>query len=104
MADPMDRKDEIPEEENDDLIEMVDETGESQTFELLAAFDLDGAHYLAVSDPIEEEDPESVEVFILKTQQDGEGNDIYVSVEDEEADKAYEYFLTLVEGDGDEAE
>ena len=86
-------------EEDDDLIELVDEEGETQVFELMGSFELDGNHYIAVADPIEEDDPESVEIFILKTVQDEDGNDTYVSVEDEEADAAFNYFLTLVESD-----
>ena len=85
----------------DDLgtIELVDENGETQVFELLAAFDLNGSHYLAVADPIEEEDPESVEVFILKTETDEDGNDTYVTVEDEESDLAFNHFLSLVDAE-----
>ena len=89
-------------EEDDDLIELVDEEGETQVFELMGSFELNDSHYIAVADPIEEDDPESVEIFILKTVTDEDGNDTYVSVEDEEADAAFNYFLTLV--DSEEAE
>ena len=87
--------------EEDDLgtIELVDENGDSQVFELLATFDLNGCHYLAVADPIEEDDPESVEVVILKTETDEEGNDTYVTVEDEESDMAFNHFLSLVDAE-----
>ena len=47
-------------EEADDLIELVDEEGETQVFELLGSFELEGNNYLAVADPEEEEDAEAV--------------------------------------------
>ena len=91
----------------DGLIELIDEEGESQKFELLGAFDMDGEHFLAVSEPTDEEDEdiESMEVFILKTIEDEDGNDIYVTPDDDEADAAFEFFLNMVdaaEAEGEE--
>ena len=90
------------EEMEDDIIELVDENGETTLFELLGAFDMKGQHYLALSEPTEEEDPDSLEVFILKIVPDGEGGDTYVAVEDEEADEAFEAFLRIVEAQPEE--
>ncbi|MBQ9251648.1 MAG: DUF1292 domain-containing protein [Clostridia bacterium] len=98
MAEDFENLDENLEEEND-LIELIDEEGEPQTFELLGSFELNDNQYLAVADPIEEDDPESVEVFILKIVTDEDGNDSYVSVDNDEADEAFEYFLTLVDSE-----
>lgn len=86
-------------EEDDDLIELVDEEGETQVFELLGSFELNGSQYLAVSEPTDEEDPESLEVFILKTVPDEEGNDTYIPVEGDEADAAFDHFLKMVEAE-----
>ena len=107
MAEHPENRNGIPEDAADeelenDLIELVDENGESQTFELMGSFELNGAQYLAVSEPIEEEDPDSVEIFILKTVPDEDGNDTYLSVDDEEADEAFNYFLTLVDAEEEE--
>ena len=44
------------ENEDNGLIELVDEDGNSETFELLASFDMDGKQYLAVADTEEEEE------------------------------------------------
>ena len=100
MAEDLENMNGNPEEDEEmELIELIDEDGETQTFELLAAFDLNDAHYLAVSEPIEDEDVESVEVFILKTVTDEEGNDSYVTVEEDESDVAFQHFLTLVEAE-----
>ncbi len=100
MTEDFENPDVNPEaEEEQDLIELVDEEGNNQVFELLGTFDLNGNHYLAVSEPVEEEDPESLEVFILKTVTDEDGNDTYVPAEDQEADDAFDYFLTLVDAE-----
>ena len=95
---------ENPEEMESDLIELVDEEGETQVFEVLGTFDMDGAHYLALAEPTEEEDAESTEVFILRTEQDEQGNDTYVSLEEDEMDKAFDYFLSLVDAEMTEEE
>jgi len=99
MAEDFEKMDENLDGEENDLIELVDENGEPQVFELMGSFELDGSHYLAVADPIEEDDPESVEIFILKVEQDENGDDTYVTVEDKEADAAINYFLTLVDAE-----
>ncbi len=85
--------------EEPETIELIDEDGNSQLFELLGSFDLDGKHYLAVSEPSEEEEPESMDVFFLRTVKDENGNDIYISAEDEESKAAFDYFLTLVDAE-----
>lgn len=91
-------------EENEDngLIELVDEEGNSETFELLASFSMDDRQYLAVSDTTEEEDPESVEVLFLRIEEDEEGNDVYVPVDDDaESDAAFAFFMDLVDAEED---
>ena len=104
MANELENRDEELDEELEEMetIELVDEEGETQVFELLAAFDLDDEHFLAVSEPIDEDDPESVEVLMLKTVPDEDGNDTYVSCDEEESDRAFNYFLTLVEAEAEE--
>ena len=102
MADNLENLDEeLDDNLEDDLIELVDEDGETTTFELLGTFDLNEVHYLAVSEPIGEEDPESVEVLILKTVQDEDGNDTYVPAEDEESEAAFNYFLSIVDAEAE---
>ena len=87
-----------PMDPEDELIELVDEDGETQTFEWLATFTMNDAQYIAVADATEEEDPESIEVLFLRIEQDEDGNDVYVSVNDEkEADDAVAAFMELVD-------
>ncbi len=85
-------------DENDDLIELTDENGETTLFEHLGTFVFKDVTYLAVSEPIEtEDDPEDIEVYLLRVEQDEEGNDVYVPAEDEDSDEAFDYFLNMVD-------
>ena len=91
--------------ENDDfdgLIELTDEDGNTEQYELLASFPMGDDQYLAVAEPMEEEEPESVEVFFLKVEEDDDGNEVYVSVDDDKVDAIYEEFLKVVEAQDDE--
>ena len=77
----------IDPEENEDVVELVDEDGNSTLFEHLATLEYEGETYLALCDP--EADEEDLEVFILKIEQDEDGNDIYTVPDDDVADKVY---------------
>ena len=71
-----------------------------EQYELLASFPVGDDQYLAVAEPMEEEEPESVEVFFLKVEEDDDGNEVYVSVDDDKVDAVYEEFLKVVEAHG----
>lgn len=83
-------------EENDDLIELVDDNGESVTFEHLATLTYKGETYLALADP-EAEDPEGLEVIIMKIDQDEVGSDIYTAPEDDVADAVFNEFMKMMD-------
>lgn len=87
------------EEENEDLIELVDEDGETTVFEHLATFEYKGETYLALCEPAEEgeEEPEELEVFFLKIETDENGEDFYAVPDEEDEDGVYEEFLKLIE-------
>ena len=89
-------------DEFDGLIELTDEDGNTEQYELLASFPVGDDQYLAVTEPMEEEEPESVEVFFLKVEEDDDGNEVYVSVDDDKVDAIYEEFLKVVEAQDDE--
>ena len=90
-------------EENDDIIELVDENGETQEFEWLASFPMNEKQYIAVTEPTEEEEPESIEVLFLRIDEDDAGEDVYVPVDDDkEADAAYACFLKQIESEEEE--
>ncbi len=98
MKEDLENLEGMDDEEFDGMIELTDEEGNTEQFELLASFTVDDDQYLAVSDPIdEEEEPESVDVFFLRVEKDENGEDMYVSVDNDEADRVYEEFLKVVD-------
>jgi uncharacterized protein YrzB (UPF0473 family) len=85
-------------EEDEDLIELVDEDGESTFFEHLATLEYKGDTYLALCEPEnEDEEKDSLEVFFLKIETDENGEDYYTTPDDKVADEVFEEFLKLVE-------
>lgn len=93
----------LPEEENelpDGIIELTDEDGVTTQFEYLTTIDHEGELYvvlMAAEDA--ESDSDEGEVIILKIEQDPEtGEDIYVSVEDDDISQAvFEKFVAMMD-------
>ena len=81
--------------EEDDLIELVDENGETTVFEHLATLEYEGESYLALCDPASEED--DLEVFILKIEQDENGEDVYNVPDDDVADAVFAKLVEMTE-------
>ena len=85
---------------DENYVELVDdESGETVVFEHLATLEYEGNMYIALMLPedAESEDEES-EVIIMMIDQDENGNECYVSVEDEDVQEAvFEQFLALME-------
>ena len=99
MAD--ERNDEMlnPEEEpyalsEGDIIEMLDDNGETIQFTFVDALEYEGNTYLALTEP-EEDDA----VFFLRIDQDEDGSDVYTAPEEELEDKLFEEFLRMREQD-----
>ena len=95
-------------DERENIVELVDdETGETVVFEHLATLEHEGDMYIALmlSEDVESDDDEG-EVIIMKIDQDEDGNECYVSVEDDALQEAvFEKFLALMEeADADDAE
>ena len=84
----------------DDLVELIDENGESTVFEHLATLEYEGESYLALCDPESEE--EDLEVFILKIDQDENGNDVYNVPDDDVADAVFARLVQMTEDLGEE--
>lgn len=85
-------------EEDIEYIDLIDEVGNSETYEVLASFPMGEVQYVAVTEAVkeaEEDDAESAEdeeipVMLLRMETDEEGNDIFVAVDDdEEAERAF---------------
>ena len=81
--------------EEDDLVELVDENGETTVFEHLATLEYEGESYIALCDPEAEDD--DIEVFILKIDQDEYGNDVYNVPDDDVADAVFEKLVQMSE-------
>lgn len=79
----------------EDLVELIDENGEHTIFEHLATLEYQGESYLALCDP--EADEDDMEVFILKIEQDEDGQDVYNVPDDDIADKVFKKFLQIID-------
>ncbi|MBR4080770.1 MAG: DUF1292 domain-containing protein [Clostridia bacterium] len=83
--------------EIDNIIELVDENGETVEFEHLMTFEHEGKTYIAMM-PAGEEEAEEGEVVLLAIAEDENGEECYVTLEDEaEAEAAFTRFLQLIE-------
>lgn len=66
-----------------DFMTIVDEDGTEYELEVLTNIEYNGATYLAVVPATGEEDPADLEVSILKSQDDDDGEPILCAIEDE---------------------
>ncbi len=82
--------------EEDNLVELIDENGESTVFEHLATLEYEGESYLALCDPESKE--EDLEVFILKIDRDENGEDVYNVPDDDVADAVFAKLMELTDG------
>ena len=78
--------------EEGDLIEMVDEDGETVSFIFVDALEYEGDEYLALATQDEED-----AVFFLKLEQDEDGNDVYSAPEEGLEDVLFSRFCELRE-------
>ena len=70
-----------------DIIEMIDDDGNTVPFVFVDALEYEGEIYLALTDQ-EEDDA----VFFLKIEQDDDGNDVYTAPDESLEDKLFEQF------------
>ena len=90
--------------EESNIIELIDENGEAVEFEHLATLEHDGEYYIALmlAEEAESEEEEGG-VVILRIEEDEEGNECYVNLEDDELEeKVFEKFLQLMDEEADE--
>ena len=83
-----------------EIIELTDDDGNVTRFEYMTTIDYEGELYVALmlADEDEETEEEEGNVVILKIEQDENGEDIYVSIEDEAlADAVFQKFLEMVD-------
>jgi len=93
----------MSEDERDDIIVLIGEDGEEVEFEHLDTVELDGNEYVILLPLDEEEENEEVdEVVILKVDHNQDGEDAFVTVDDdEELNKVFEEFKTRMEQEYD---
>lgn len=93
----------MSEDERDDIIVLIGEDGEEVEFEHLDTVELDGNEYVILLPLDEEEENEEVdEVVILKVDHNEDGEDAFVTVDDEdELNKVFEEFKTRMEEEYD---
>ena len=95
------RPDEEPaEDEIPDVVELTDEDGNTTRFEYITTIDQDGELYIALM-PIEDEenaDDENGYVVFMKIEQDEQGEDFYVSIDDDQlVDVLFEKLTKLLD-------
>ena len=75
-----------------EIYTLTDEEGNELQFELIGSCELDGVEYFALV-PYEEKDSEAVEYVILKKEKDESGEEILVTIDDDdEFDKIADIF------------
>jgi len=87
------------EEKDDNIVVLVDENGENVEFEHLDTIEMNGNEYVILL-PLEEgnDDGENDEVIILKIERTDEGEDTFITIEDEaELNEVFEEFKERME-------
>ena len=94
----------VPEME-DNIIELTDENGETTQFEYLATIEHEDKLYVALmllEGAADEENEDEGEVLILEIAKDENGEDVYVSVEDDAvSQQVFNKFLTMLDEEED---
>lgn len=83
-------------EENEDVMYLTDEAGTEHPFALLDYIEYNEKEYCIVQDLEDEEHDD--EVIVMEVSQDGEENDVFTSVDDDEiADAVFDFYLQSLE-------
>ena len=70
--------------ESDDIYTLTDEEGNENDFELIGSVEVEGVTYYALVPYSEEDDSEPEEYIVLRGEKDENGEEILVSIEDDE--------------------
>lgn len=84
-----------PDFEEDNIVELINENGEHELYEHLATLEHEGETYIALCDP--ESDEEDLEVYILRIDQDENGQDIYNVPDEEISDAVFAKLVQMTE-------
>ena len=94
----------MAEEYGSDFMTIVDEDGTEFELEVLYTLEYNGASYLAVIPAVDEEEKEDLEVSILKSVEDEDGEPLLCAIEDDaELETVYSLIMdALYEEDAEE--
>lgn len=91
--------------QDESIVVLTDEEGNDVEFQYITTLERDGDEYIVLMLLDDEAEDDEGEVVILKIQTDDDGEDFYVSIEDDELyDSLFEEFVELVENEDDEDE
>ena len=89
--------------EQDNIVELVDDEGNTVEFEHIMTVEHEGKEFVLLVPVTEMEDVEDDEMIVLQIATDDEGNDVYVGVEDEELlEQVFNKYLEIVENEDEE--
>ena len=93
----------MSEQNENNLLELIDENGDTVTFEMVASLEREGKEYLALMLPDEDEESEEAEIVFMQVEIDENDQDSYVSVEDEELQaQLFDQLLELMDQEDEE--
>lgn len=89
------------EDERDDIVVLVDENGDEVEFEHIDSFEMNDNEYVVLApldEEIDEDREEEEEVIILKVEHNEDGEDSYVTIEDDnELDEIFNEFQSRID-------
>ncbi len=95
----------MAEEYGSDFMTIVDEDGTEYELEVLATLEYNGLTYLAVIPAVDEDEEQDLEISILKSEDDEDGEPMLCAIEDEqELETVYNLIMEQLyeEEDGEE--
>jgi uncharacterized protein YrzB (UPF0473 family) len=97
------KKNEIENEEASNIITLTDEDGKEIDFEVIGDAEIDGVVYYAMTPAGAQENNEGiVEYVLLKLTEDEDGDEVFVTVDDEdEFDKVANFFDDMFDSEED---
>ncbi len=88
--------------EQDNIVELIDEEGKEVSFEHLMTLEHNGKAYVCLAPVEPDDDIGEDELVILRIEAGEDGNDAYVTIDDdEELDDVFEKYLEIAEADED---
>lgn len=92
----------MSEQERDDIVVLLGEDGEEVEFEHLDTIEMNDSEYVVLLPLDEQENEEVDEVVILKIERNDEGEDSFITVDDEdELNAVFEEFKSRMEDEYD---